>query len=488
LVSLGGNALFVVNYSSVQIHAALPAGLKPGSYDLEVTAKTTATFDVTLGTAGPVGPVGPAGATGPAGSTGATGPAGPMGATGSAGPAGQTGPAGSTGPAGPAGPAGPQGTPGPPLSLPFSATIAVPNASAFSIINTAGVGMQVAGLGGTGENVFGGVAGGTAYPAIYAVGGGGSGVFTGGPGFSGVGGVGSTQGGDGIDVAGGNSIYQIGGNGVTAVGGISANGHPGGAGVFATGGDGDGFNPDSSDGVYATGGSYINGCTYCMTGSGGLFMGGGYYGDAAKGGGNGILAYPGSNAGVGIYAASICGDRGTCSGTDNSYAGVFNGDVAVTNLTKSGGSFKIDHPLDPANKYLYHSFVESPDMKNIYDGDVTTDGAGHAIVTLPDWFEALNRDFRYQLTVIGQFSQAIVASKISHNSFAIRTDKPNVEVSWQVTGIRQDAWANAHRIPLEVPKDSADQGHYLHPELFDHAGEPNILALHHPRPHKGQQP
>lgn len=104
-----------------------------------------------------------------------------------------------------------------------------------------------------------------------------------------------------------------------------------------------------------------------------------------------------------------------------------------------------------------------------------------ATVTLPNWFEALNSDFRYQLTVIGQFAQAIIASKVHNNSFSIKTDKPGVEVSWQVTGIRQDAWATAHRIPVEVEKDRADQDHYLHPELFEHKGEPSILDLHHPR-------
>jgi len=119
------------------------------------------------------------------------------------------------------------------------------------------------------------------------------------------------------------------------------------------------------------------------------------------------------------------------------------------------------------------------------DGTIVTDGRGHAAVGLPDWFEPLNSDFRYQLTVIGQFSQAMVASKISHNAFAIRMDKPNVEVSWQVTGIRQNA--NAHRIPVEVEKAKADQGHYLYPELFDHAGEPGIIELHHPRPNKRPQ-
>ncbi len=144
------------------------------------------------------------------------------------------------------------------------------------------------------------------------------------------------------------------------------------------------------------------------------------------------------------------------------------GDVNVTgNLSKGGGSFKIDHPLDPANKYLYHSFVESPDMMDVYNGNVTTDQHGLATITLPDYFEALNSDFRYQLTVIGQFAQAFVAREISGNHFTIKTSKRGVRVSWQVTGIRQDAFANAHRIPVEVEKPVQEQGHYLHPELFN---------------------
>jgi hypothetical protein len=108
-------------------------------------------------------------------------------------------------------------------------------------------------------------------------------------------------------------------------------------------------------------------------------------------------------------------------------------------------------------------------------------------VTLPDWFQALNSDFRYQLTTIGQPAHAWVAAEVNQNSFAIRTDKPNVKVSWQVTGIRQDAWANAHRIPVEADKAKADQGHYLHPELFEHASEPSIVETHHPRPKQRQQ-
>src|SRR5271156_826288 len=178
--------------------------------------------------------------------------------------------------------------------------------------------------------------------------------------------------------------------------------------------------------------------------------------------------------GEGIFAAS---------GAVGFYAGEFGGDVYVQGtLSKSSGSFKIDHPLDPANKYLYHSFVESPNMMNIYNGNITTDGSGTAVVTMPAWFEALNMDFRYQLTTIGQPAQTWIASEIANGSFTIKTSKPGVKVSWMVTGIRQDAWANAHRIQVEVDKAQRDQGHYIHPELFGHQGEPSIVEMHHPRP------
>jgi hypothetical protein len=147
-------------------------------------------------------------------------------------------------------------------------------------------------------------------------------------------------------------------------------------------------------------------------------------------------------------------------------------------LTKGGGSFKIDHPLDPENKYLYHSFVESPDMMNVYNGNVVTDSKGDSVVELPEWFGALNRDYRYQLTVLGQFAQAIVSKQVEGNRFSIKTDKPNVEVSWQVTGIRQDAFANANRIPVEEDKPAEERGLYLHAEA---RGAPRSRGIQHAR-------
>jgi len=195
-----------------------------------------------------------------------------------------------------------------------------------------------------------------------------------------------------------------------------------------------------------------------------------------------------SSGGWAVDAVGTNGATGILAGSDTGYAGFFLGDVDVDgNLSKAGGSFKIDHPLDPANKYLYHSFVESPDMMNIYNGNVTTNAAGEAIVTLPDWFETLNRDFRYQLTVIGTFAQAIVESEVANHQFTIKTDKPTVKVSWQVTGIRQDVWANAHRIPVEQGKPERERGFYLHPELYGAPQEKGMLWATAPRAMKQWQ-
>jgi hypothetical protein len=187
-----------------------------------------------------------------------------------------------------------------------------------------------------------------------------------------------------------------------------------------------------------------------------------------------------SNGNFGYLGGDVYAVRGYAS-APGSYAGYFSGNVHVTGtLSKGGGSFKIDHPLDPEHKYLYHSFVESPDMKNVYDGVVTTDENGFAEIILPEWFEALNRDFRYQLTVIDdsdRFVLAKVVREIQNNRFVIRTNYGHVKVSWQVTGIRKDPWAEAHRIPVEEVKPPEEQGTYLHPKEW---GEPEEKGKDYP--------
>ena len=139
-------------------------------------------------------------------------------------------------------------------------------------------------------------------------------------------------------------------------------------------------------------------------------------------------------------------------------------------LTKTAGSFKIDHPLDPANQYLYHSFVESPDMMNIYNGIVELDQSGTAVVMLPPWFDALNGDFRYQLTPIGQPEPDLfISAEIHNNSFGIAGGSAGAKVSWQVTGVRHDPFAQANRIQVEQPKPLAEKGTYIFPEYYDSA-------------------
>ena len=207
-----------------------------------------------------------------------------------------------------------------------------------------------------------------------------------------------------------------------------------------------------------------------------------------------VLEVSGNGSGNTIYASTLstanAAIRAFCSGTNGNgiistastggnpfaiwgisnnptgFAGYFTGNVHVLGtLSKSMGSFKIDHPVDPANKYLIHSFVESPDMMNIYNGNVVTDAKGVAVVKLPGYFEAENMDFKYQLTILDEtrFAQARVAKKISNNQFVIVTDKPNIEVSWAVTGVRNDAYAKAHRIVPEVEKLGEERGRYLTP-------------------------
>lgn len=191
-------------------------------------------------------------------------------------------------------------------------------------------------------------------------------------------------------------------------------------------------------------------------------------------GGNGVgVGGVHAAGGFGLYGSAGTGGyavfASTPSSSDFAFYGVGKG-LVTGSFSKASGTFKIDHPQDPENKWLYHSFVESPDMMNIYNGIITTDAEGLATVTMPSYFEALNMDFRYQLTVVGVFAQAIIDKKMENNTFKIRTDKPNVEVSWQVTGVRHDRWAEENRVIPEVQKTGDEIGKYQNPEVF---GQPD---------------
>lgn len=288
--------------------------------------------------------------------------------------------------------------------------------------------------------------------AIHATGG--AGFGTGGAGVVATGGKGSNTGGAGIR-AFGNTGSFIGGDGVFAEAGDAENGGGAGAGVTAIAGSN--TTARGGSGVRAFGGFSIS-----DKGGEGIFIAAG---ESESGiGGDAVVAVAGS------------------SPAGNGFAGSFFGDVSVQGSFNVTGTknFKIDHPLDPANKYLYHAAIESSEVLNIYSGNVTTDANGEAAISLPDWFEVINSDLRYQLTVVGQFAQAIVADEVRNNRFTIKTSAPNVKVSWQVTGVRSDSAMRKHPFKVVEEKSGPERGHYLSPEAFDQPEEKSVQSARYP--------
>ncbi|HEV8131994.1 MAG TPA: hypothetical protein VGQ81_12135 [Acidobacteriota bacterium] len=156
--------------------------------------------------------------------------------------------------------------------------------------------------------------------------------------------------------------------------------------------------------------------------------------------------------------------------------------VVEGSVLKAGGAFIIDHPLDPQNKYLFHSFVESPDMMNIYNGNVTLNEYGESWVEMPPWFEALNRDYRYQLTAIGfPGPNLYIAEEFTAGHFKIAGGAPGGKVSWQITGVRQDPYANAHRVQVEEEKPASQRGLFLFPEGYGQPASNGISDGGRPR-------
>ena len=207
---------------------------------------------------------------------------------------------------------------------------------------------------------------------------------------------------------------------------------------------------------------------FAIVGSGGpgfLGIGGGIW---AKGP-IGVLA---QGTGTGIIADGGSGP-----------AGQFDGNVVIHgNLSKTGGGFTIDHPTDPENRYLSHSFVESPEMLNVYRGTVTTDQEGAATVELPGYVAALNREFSYHLTVVGDFARAVVSAPLRDGRLSLRTDQPGVTVCWLVLGVRADPWAEANRIEVERDKPDGERNLFLHPELYDQPPARGLLHSKYPAP------
>lgn len=276
-------------------------------------------------------------------------------------------------------------------------------------------------------------------------------------------------------------------------------------------------NSTNGHGVYASANS-LTGTNYGVFGHSISTAGTGVFGFADAGNGStvGVAGQSLSTGGIGVWGV-VTADSGTTYGGrfDNgstSGTGVFGWAAASSGTiygvhgqsSSSSGygvystgrfaatgtkSFQIDHPLRPETHYLNHFCTEAPEPLNAYSGNVVTDARGYATVQLPDYFEAINRDFRYQLTVIGTFAQAIIAEKIKHNRFVIRTDQAHVEVSWRVEAIRNDLWVQRHSYQTEQEKKDELKGKYLHPELYDQPKERGIHYQPEPeRPTETEKP
>ncbi|MEV6279194.1 hypothetical protein [Nocardia sp. NPDC051832] len=164
-------------------------------------------------------------------------------------------------------------------------------------------------------------------------------------------------------------------------------------------------------------------------------------------------------------------------------AALFEGDVRIQGtLTKSALQFRIDHPLDPANKYLQHSAIESDELKNLYDGIVELGADGTAEVAVAEWFEALNEQVRYQLTPLGSRAPDLhVARELRDGRFAIAGGAPGLRISWQLTGVRHDAYAKAHPMAVETAKPEDEAGLFIHPDVHGEAADRSVASAYKAR-------
>lgn len=246
------------------------------------------------------------------------------------------------------------------------------------------------------------------------------------------GGTGANDGGAGGGGGGAGGPNGAGGNGSSSTGGTGGNGS-GGAGGSAG-------NPGTAGQEWDS--------THGSGGGGGSGAAGGAYG----GGGGGFILV--GNGAAGIIVITYTPDRLILTGNV-----LFRGNLAITGaLSKGSGTFVIDHPLDPRNKLLYHSFVESPEAKNVYDGIATLDEAGEAAIELPSYFEALNGEYRYQFFPLFDAMPGLyVKQEVAKNRFVIGGGKPGGEISWQISGVRHDPYIKANPIIVEVEKTDATE-------------------------------
>ncbi len=156
-----------------------------------------------------------------------------------------------------------------------------------------------------------------------------------------------------------------------------------------------------------------------------------------------------------------------------------NGDMHITgSLSKGAGSFLIDHPLDPLNKTLRHSFVESPENLCLYRGKIKLDSQGRATVEMPAYFPALTKEDEatVNLTAIG--TQPFLLSfqwNQEHTAFTI-FGSPDAEAAYLVLADRDDPVIYQLRQPVEQEKGNGnfEKEQLLYPQAY---GYPKTMGF-----------
>lgn len=347
--------------------------------------------------------------------------------------------------------------------------------STSNCANISGTAVQVGAKGGSGTS------GGSSASGV------GTTKYSGGSG----GGGSSSAVGSGGGGGGAAGLHGAGGNGSGGSGGTCSNHGGGSGGTGDSGNTSAGANGTQWDATHGSGGGGSGGGVTNIVDEFGESIGcngsngsdGGRYGAGGGGGGAYHSNQGGTSSGgaghQGVIVITYAPVPGAHSTVTLTKAANVTGYASVIGaLSKGSGTFVIDHPLDPKNKLLYHSFVESPDVLNIYDGIATLDKNGEATIELPKYFLALNKDFQYLATAIGQPMPDLHLSKEVRRRFfglfgkpviKISGGAPDGRVSWQVTGIRHDPFIEAHPIVPEVekgPQELVDKGEYLFPELY----------------------
>ena len=185
--------------------------------------------------------------------------------------------------------------------------------------------------------------------------------------------------------------------------------------------------------------------------------------------------------GTGVYGHATAGTvakgvHGECAPA-NGWAGYFDGDVFVSgDLDMTTAAVAVDHPDDPGGQWYRRALVGAFEEVTVISGNARTGAGGRVAVRVSDLFARMHKDFRYQLTPLGETSKLFVSRQLTGGRFTIQADRAGLDVSWQITGVRNDPAAK--RFAVTSRKTGGQRGRYVAPELY---GQPPSRSLSGPR-------